>query len=122
MPTVVAATVCVRIRMARPVQNLPQMWMSGLPDVCVRVRMRWGVRKLTQTWWHWADGNISQEGITAELEAMKRIGLGGVHMFTVGNYPPVPNPKVPCLSPAWYGMVRHALAECGRLGLAKPLA
>lgn len=71
-----------------------------------------------QTWWHWADGNIGKEGITAELEAMKRIGLGGVQMFTVGNYPPVPNPKVPCLSPEWHGMVRHALSECDRLGLA----
>lgn len=71
-----------------------------------------------QTWWHWADGNIGKEGITAELEAMKRIGLGGAHLFTVGNYPPIPNPKVPCLSPEWHGMVRHALAECDRLGLA----
>ena len=71
-----------------------------------------------QTWWHWADGNIGKEGITAELEAMKRIGLGGAHLFTVGGYPPVPNPRVPCLSPAWHGMVRHALEECDRLGLA----
>jgi hypothetical protein len=71
-----------------------------------------------QTWWHWADGNIGKEGITAELEAMKRIGLGGVQMFTVGKYPPVPDPKVPCLSPEWHGMVRHALSECDRLGLA----
>jgi len=71
-----------------------------------------------QTWWHWADGNIGREGITAELEAMRRIGLGGAHLFTVGNYPAVPNPKVPCLSPEWHGMVRHAAKECDRLGLA----
>ncbi len=71
-----------------------------------------------QTWWHWADGNISRGGITAELEAMKRIGLGGAHMFTVGGYPPVLNPKVPCLSPAWHEMIRHTLTECNRLGLA----
>ncbi|MDX9868716.1 MAG: glycosyl hydrolase [Kiritimatiellia bacterium] len=90
----------------------------------------WGADKLAQgfaeppdsakpqTWWHWADGNIGKEGITAELEAMRRIGLGGAHLFTVGGYPPVPNPKVPCLSPAWHAMVRHAAAECERLGLA----
>ncbi len=71
-----------------------------------------------QTWWHWADGNIGKEGIAAELEAMRRIGLGGVHMFTVGHYPPVPNPEVPCLSPAWHEMVRFALQTCDRLGLA----
>ncbi len=25
------------------------------------------------TWWHWMNGNITREGITADLEAMKRI-------------------------------------------------
>lgn len=70
-----------------------------------------------QTWWHWLDGNISKEGIAAELEAIQRLGVGGVQMFTEGNYPPVPNPKVPCLSPKWHEMVQFALKECDRLGL-----
>jgi len=70
-----------------------------------------------QTWWHWMDGDISKEGITAELEAIKQIGVGGVHMFSAGHYPTVPNPKVPCLSPEWHAMVQHALKECDRLGL-----
>ncbi|MBV5316087.1 MAG: hypothetical protein JZU47_22500, partial [Prolixibacteraceae bacterium] len=26
------------------------------------------------TWWHWMNGNVSKEGITADLEAMKRVG------------------------------------------------
>ena len=30
-----------------------------------------------QTWWHWMNGNVSKEGITADLEAMREIGLGG---------------------------------------------
>ena len=25
-----------------------------------------------QTWWHWMNGNITKEGITADLEAMIR--------------------------------------------------
>ena len=70
-----------------------------------------------QTWWHWLDGNISKEGIAAELEAIQRIGIGGVQMFTEGNYPPVPNPTVPCLSPQWHEMVQLSLKECDRLGL-----
>jgi hypothetical protein len=36
------------------------------------------------TWWHWLDGNITRDGITADLEAMKRIGLGGVYLFNRG--------------------------------------
>ncbi len=30
-----------------------------------------------RTWWHWVTGNVTKEGITADLEAMKRIGLAG---------------------------------------------
>src|SRR4051794_4563075 len=33
------------------------------------------------TWWHWMNGNISKEGITADLEAMKRVGVGGAQIF-----------------------------------------
>ena len=29
------------------------------------------------TWWHWMNGNITREGITADLEAMARVGSGG---------------------------------------------
>ena len=36
-----------------------------------------------QTWWHWMNGNISKEGITADLEAMKQIGLGGATIVNV---------------------------------------
>ena len=25
------------------------------------------------TWWHWMNGNITKEGITADLEAMQRV-------------------------------------------------
>src|SRR5258708_24092473 len=28
------------------------------------------------TWWHWCNGNISKDGITADLEAMKKAGIG----------------------------------------------
>jgi hypothetical protein len=28
------------------------------------------------TWWHWMNGNVTKEGITADLEAMKRVGVG----------------------------------------------
>src|ERR1039457_5010268 len=28
-------------------------------------------------YWFWLDGNITREGITADLEAMRRVGVGG---------------------------------------------
>ena len=42
------------------------------------------------TWWHWVSGNASKQGITADLEAMHRIGVGGAQMFFVDQ---VPNQK-----------------------------
>ncbi len=68
-----------------------------------------------RTWWHWMSGNITREGITADLEAMKKIGLGGAHIFNVA-YGEAPGPaKV--LGPEWYALMQHAFSEAERLGL-----
>ncbi|MDE3167673.1 MAG: hypothetical protein KGN36_17865, partial [Acidobacteriota bacterium] len=29
------------------------------------------------TFWQWMNGNVSRQGITLDLEAMKRVGIGG---------------------------------------------
>ena len=42
----------------------------------------------SMTWWHWMNGNVTKEGITADLEAMKRIGLGGAQIFNVSQGEP----------------------------------
>jgi len=68
-----------------------------------------------QTWWHWMNGNVTKEGITADLEAMKQIGLGGAEIFNADcGIPPGP---VPFNSPEWHEMFTHAVQEAGRLGL-----
>ncbi len=69
-----------------------------------------------QTWWHWMDGRVSKPGITAELEAIREMGLGGVHLFMAGKGS-TPTNETPCLSEKWKSAVRHAVAECDRLGL-----
>lgn len=33
------------------------------------------------TWFHWMNGNVTKEGITADLEAMQRVGIGGFQVF-----------------------------------------
>jgi hypothetical protein len=68
-----------------------------------------------RTWWHWVSGNISREGITADLEAMKSIGLAGAQIFTV-DQSDVKGP-VGFMSPEWRQLVHHALSEGNRLGL-----
>ena len=67
------------------------------------------------TWWHWMNGNVSQEGITADLEAMKEIGLGGAQIFDI-DYGMPPGP-VRFNTPEWRACVIHAAKECERLGL-----
>lgn len=67
------------------------------------------------TWWHWLDGNITRDGITADLEAMKRAGLGGALMFNAG----VGMPQGPArfMQAEWLAMIDHTLRETERLGL-----
>jgi len=67
------------------------------------------------TWWHWMNGNISREGITADLEAMANIGLGGANIFNVSC--DIPSGRIDYLSPEWLGFVYHAASEAKRLGL-----
>ncbi len=67
------------------------------------------------TWWHWMDGHVTAEGITADLEAMKQAGLGGFQAFAVGRY--FPSGPVQYMSDQWRQLMRHAVAEADRLGL-----
>ena len=67
------------------------------------------------TWWHWMNGNITKEGITADLEAMKKVGIGGAQIFNVDQG--IPAGKVPYMSAAWRGDMAHAAREAKRLGL-----
>ena len=68
-----------------------------------------------QTWWHWMNGNVTKEGITADLEAMAEIGLGGAQIFDAGcEIPPGP---VAFNTPAWFDAIKHAATEARRLGL-----
>jgi hypothetical protein len=68
-----------------------------------------------QTWWHWMNGNITKEGITADLEAMKTVGVGGAHIFSVTTGI-VPGP-VTMMTPEFFALTTHAAKEAARLGI-----
>ena len=69
-------------------------------------------------YWIWMNGNITKAGITADLEAMARVGIGGVLIMEVAqtNTTPPPGP-VAFASAEWREMFRHVVAEAGRFGL-----
>ena len=70
-----------------------------------------------ETWFHINGNNISKEGLTLDLEAIKAAGLQGIHLFNK-NGRPFPNvDPIKILSPEWEDMIRHAADECKRLGL-----
>ncbi|HEX6622141.1 MAG TPA: glycosyl hydrolase, partial [Pyrinomonadaceae bacterium] len=71
-----------------------------------------------RTWWHWTGSNVTVEGITKDLEWMKRAGIAGLQLADVnaGGGQSVEK-KIVFGSPEWLEAVRHAAAESDRLGL-----
>jgi len=66
-------------------------------------------------YWYWIDENISKEGITKDLEAMARVGIG---QALIGHVSPGgQRGDVEILSENWWQMVEHAVAEGDRLGV-----
>ncbi len=66
-------------------------------------------------WWFWINGNISREGITKDLEAMQKTGIGGALILEVVLGEPAG--PVSFMSPQWRELFKHADAEARRLGL-----
>jgi alpha-L-rhamnosidase len=66
-------------------------------------------------YWFWLNGNITSNGITADLEAMRRVGIGGVLIMEVDQG----TPKGPAAfgSQPWRDLFMHVCAEAHRLGL-----
>jgi (4-O-methyl)-D-glucuronate---lignin esterase len=66
-------------------------------------------------YWFWLNSNITRAGITADLEAMKRVGIGGVLIMEVDQGAPVG--QAAFMGSEWRGLFKFAVAEAGRLGL-----
>lgn len=68
-------------------------------------------------YWFWNNGNVTKAGITADLEAMKRAGIGGVIiMDVVERFAPPPG-SVDFMNAEWQELFRFAVSEAHRLGL-----
>jgi alpha-L-rhamnosidase len=72
-----------------------------------------------RVWWHWMNGNVSKEGIKADLEWMKRVGVGGFQNFDgggMGGRTLVPK-RVDFPSPEWKDAFQYAATLADQLGL-----
>ncbi len=76
-----------------------------------------------RVWWHWMNGNISQEGITLDLEWMHRVGLAGFQNFDAALFTPQVVPKrLAYMTPEWKEAFKHA-TEVGRpIGVEEAIA
>jgi hypothetical protein len=70
---------------------------------------------MTGVFWFWINGNITREGITADLEAMARVGIRTALLFETSGE--IPEGPVKFLGDEWRALFRHALNEADRLGM-----
>ncbi len=66
-------------------------------------------------YWYWFNDNVSKEGITKDLEAMKQAGIGTAFIGNI-NWAGKDG-KVPLFSDYWWECMVHAVNEGHRLGI-----
>lgn len=94
-------------------QPVPSLSAFRTPPAAARPRV----------WWHWMNGNITKEGITKDLEWMKRVGIGGFQNFDASLFTPSVTPKkLVFMTPEWKEAFRHTTDLAKRLGLEMAIA
>jgi hypothetical protein len=73
------------------------------------------------TFWYWMYGAVSKDGIKADLEAIKEIGLGGAYLMPIRSSTDNKSfefyPAFNQLTPEWWKMVLYSMQEADRLNL-----
>jgi hypothetical protein len=67
--------------------------------------------------WDWISGNVTREGITRDLESMKKVGIGGVVWRGIGGLWWAPEGDAKPYSPEWNNLMQWAIQEADRLGI-----
>ncbi len=70
----------------------------------------------TKVWWFHGETETTREGITADLEAYKKAGVGGVVYYDQVHKPT--DKALEAMSPEWWRMLKFAAQEAHRLGLS----
>jgi len=76
-----------------------------------------------RVWWHWMNGNVTKEGIQADLEWMKRAGIAGFQNFDAGlDTPQIVARRLVFMTPEWRDAFRFAVTLADRLNLEMAIA
>lgn len=78
----------------------------------------------TKPWsrWWWHGSAVTKEGITQEMEAYKKSGLGGLEITPIYGVYGTEKQFVNYLSPKWMELLRHTLQEAERLDMGIDMA
>lgn len=74
----------------------------------------------TRWWWH--GSALTKTGITAELEAYEKAGIGGLEITPIYGVQGYEERFVEYLSPEWMSLLQHTLNEAERLDLGIDMA
>lgn len=71
------------------------------------------------TFWYWMYGAVSKEGVKADLEGMKEVGLGGAYLMPIRSNTEKPEyeGKAEQLTPEFWDMVEYSMSTADSLGL-----
>ena len=76
-----------------------------------------------RVWWHWMNGNITKEGIKADLEWMNRIGIGGFQNFDAALMTPkIVDKRLAYMTPEWKDAFLYTAKLADSLGLEMAIA
>ncbi|MBI4890620.1 MAG: discoidin domain-containing protein [Acidobacteria bacterium] len=76
-----------------------------------------------RVWWHWMNGNITKDGIRADLEWMKRVGIGGFQNFDAALMTPqVVSKRLVYMTPEWKDAFRFTAQLADQLKLEMAIA
>src|SRR4051812_48614135 len=98
-------------------------WGQGSPDSLTAGFQNPPNGARPRVWWHWMNGNISKEGITADLEWMHRTGLGGFQNFDAAlQTPQVVDKRLAYMTPEWKEAFKHAILLGDQFGFEMAIA
>ena len=76
-----------------------------------------------RVWWHWMSGNVTKEGIKADLEWMKRIGIAGFQNFDAGlETPQIVEKRLVYMTPEWREAFKYTATLADELNLEMAIA
>src|SRR6185295_16023672 len=74
----------------------------------------------TRWWWH--GSAVTKEGITTEMEAYQKAGIGGLEITPIYGVAGFEDQFIDFLSPKWMELFIHSLAEAKRLDMGIDMA